>query len=143
MIRDRYTGICWAYPFVEKYRDEVIYAVNHFNRLGKVKTAYADKAPVFEGARKHLEFPSIIHCRIALRTSAWLRGPIFHDDRYSHLYAVECVGHLVNIECGEDEKSPWCKQRSKEFHGEEFVLGAKVYVMPSAGRNNLNYHERV
>ena len=57
MMRDRYTGILWAYPSMEKFTADVINAVNHFKELRKVKIAYADKAPEFEVAMKILKIP--------------------------------------------------------------------------------------
>ena len=47
-------------------------------------------------------------------------------------HAVECVSHLLNIECGEDEKSPWFKLHGEELHGEQIPFGAKVNFMPSS-----------
>ena len=65
VIRDRYTGIIWAYPSMEKFTADVINAVNHFKGLRKIKIAYADKAP---------EFEVVTRFRITHRTTHWQRG---------------------------------------------------------------------
>ena len=117
VIRDRYTGIIWAYPSMEKFTADVINAVNHFKGLRKIKLAYADKAPEFEVAMKKLKIPfdhSLPHHpqnnSLAERNSQFIMmttttclleaglPPCFWN------HAVERASHLLNIECGEDEK---------------------------------------
>ena len=57
VIRDRYTGVIWAYPSKERFAKDVVNAINHFKGLKKIKIAYADKAPEFETAMKQLKIP--------------------------------------------------------------------------------------
>ena len=124
VVRDRYTGIIWAYPSMEKSTADVINA--HFKGLRKIKIAYADKAPDFEVAMKKLKIPcdhSLPHhpqntslternnqFTMTTTTTSLLEAglpPCFWN------HAVECVSHLLNIESAEDEKSPWFKLHGK------------------------------
>lgn len=144
MIRDWYTGIIWAYPSVEKFMSDAITEVNHFKGLRKIKIAYADKAPEFEVTMKKLKIsfdPSLPHHPqnnslaegnnqfIMTTTTPCLLEAGLPPCFWNH--AVECVSHLLNIEGGEDEKSPWFKFHGKEFHGEKIPFGAKVFFMPN------------
>ena len=123
VIRDRYTGIIWAYPSMEKCTADVINAVNLFKRgFGRSGSPTQTKLPEFEVATKKLKIPHlIIHYRInpqnnslaernnqfivttTTTTTCLLEAglpPCFPN------HAVECVSHLLNIEGGEDEKEP-------------------------------------
>lgn len=151
VIRDKYTGMIWAYPLKEKYAD-VINAVNHFKGLRKIKIAYADKAPEFEVAMKKLKIPfdhswphhphnnSLAERNnqfIMMTTVTCLLEAGLPPCFWSH--AIECVSQLLNIENGEDGKSLWKKLHDKDFHGEKIPFGAKVHFMPSSqGRVSRN-----
>ena len=119
VIRDRYTGIIWAYPSMEKFTADVISAVNHFKGLKKI--AYADKAPEFEVATKKLKIPfdhSLPHHpqnnSLAERnnqfTTTTTTTCLLEAGLLPCFWNHECVSHLLNSESGEDEKSPAAKE---------------------------------
>ena len=156
VIRDRYTGIFWAYPSMEKYTVDVIKSVNHFKGLRKIKIACADKALEFEAAMKELKIPFDHSLPHHPQNIGRKEQPVHHDDhnnmfvggRSSTLFlesnhAVECVNHILNIEfeCGEDEKRPWFKLHGKAFPGEKIPFGAKVYFTPSSQGRVLQKHK--
>ena len=126
---------------MEKFTKDVVTAVNHFKGLRKIEMAYADKAPEFEVAM--IPFGHSLPHRpqnnslaerdsqfIMMTTATCLLEAGLPPCFWNH--AVECVSHLLNIECGEDEKSPWIKLHAKEFHCDKIPFGAKVYFMPSS-----------
>ena len=139
---------------MEKFTSDVITAVNHFKGLRKIKIAYADKAPEFEVAMKKLKIPfdhslprhpqnnSLAERNnqfIMTTTTTCLLEAGLPPCFWNH--AVECVSHLLNIEGGEDEKSPWFKLHGKEFHGGKIPFGAKVFFMPSSQGRVLQKHK--
>ena len=154
VVRNQYTGTIGAYPSMEKFTSDVITAVNHFKGLRKIKIAYADKAPEFEVAMKKLKIPfdhslprhpqnnSLAERNnqfIMTTTTTCLLEAGLPPCFWNH--AVECVSHLLNIEGGEDEKSPWFKLHGKEFHGGKIPFGAKVFFMPSSQGRVLQKHK--
>ena len=99
VIRDRYTGIIWAYPSMEKFTSDVITAVNHFKGLRKIKIAYADKAPEFEVAMKKLKIP-FDHSLPHHPQNNGKEQPIHHDNHYYMLARSGSTTMLLESCCG-------------------------------------------
>ena len=57
VIRDRFTGIIWAYPSVRKETEDVVNAFKHYMGRRKIREAYSDKARQFGPAMKELKIP--------------------------------------------------------------------------------------
>ena len=57
IIRDRFTGIIWAYPTITKEKDDVVRAFRKFVGRRAVRETFSDQAPEFKAAMKELKIP--------------------------------------------------------------------------------------
>ena len=58
VIRDRFTGIIWAYPSVRKETEDAVNAFEHYMGRRKIRKAYSDKARQFGPAMAERQKPN-------------------------------------------------------------------------------------